>query len=158
MTKGVQDRMIEVARVRDAFHAAVYTAHDLDVALALAAEDCSMQHLPAARSANGLESLRGYLAEEVLPHLPADLQFRRVSRTGDRWRVAQEDMVSFTHDRELPWLLADVEPTGRRVEVVVMSVVTVERSKIKSYRTLWDHAALVTQLGIDAQSCVSGGQ
>jgi carboxymethylenebutenolidase len=84
----------------------------------------------------------------VLPHLPTDLSFRRVSRTGDRWRVAQEDMVGFTHDRELPWLLPGVAPTGRQVEVLAISVVTIERFRIASHRTLWDQTVLLAQLGL----------
>ncbi len=85
----------------------------------------------------------------MLPHLPADLRFRRLSSTGDRWRVAQEDLVSFTHDRELPWLLPGVPATHRRVEnVLAISVVAIERSLIASHRTLWDQTALLTQLGL----------
>src|SRR6202042_2166747 len=126
VTKGVQDLMVEVARVRDAFYSAIYSAADLDEAMALPATGCA-------------------LADDVLPHLPADLTFRRISRTGDRWRLAQEDMASFTHDLELPWLLPGVAPTHRRAEVLAISVITVQRSLITSHRTLWDQATLLTQ-------------
>ena len=55
-------------------------------------------------------------------------------------------MVTFTHDRELPWLLPGVAPTGRQVEVLAISVVSVRhRSRagrtttlIAGHRTLWD--------------------
>jgi carboxymethylenebutenolidase len=148
MTKAVQDLMVEVARIRDAFQAAVFAEADLDAAMALTTSGCTLINIPAGRGATGA-GLQRYLAEEVLPHRPGDLSFRRISRTGDRWRVAQEDLVSFTHDRELPWLLPGVPATHRRVEdVLAISVVTVERSLIASHRTLWDQAALLTQLGL----------
>ena len=51
----------------------------------------------------------------------------RTSRTVDRWRVADEGTVSFTHDRELPWLLPEMAPTHRPVQVLTMSVVAVHR-------------------------------
>ncbi len=35
MTKAVQDLMVEVARIRDAFHAAIYSSPDLEAAMAL---------------------------------------------------------------------------------------------------------------------------
>ena len=149
MTKGVQDRMVAVEQVRDAFHAAIYQVGDLDAALSFVSNDCVLEHFPPGRGATGINDLRRYLAEEVLPHLPADLDFRRVSRTGDRWRVAQEDMVSFTHDRELPWLLPGVTATGRRAEVLAISVVTVAGSVISSHRTLWDRVSLATQLELE---------
>ncbi|MGI8447534.1 MAG: hypothetical protein ACR2MP_10225 [Streptosporangiaceae bacterium] len=149
MTKGVQDRMVEVARVRDAFHSAIYSTSSLDAAIALTTADCVLVNLPSGSGAAGGDGLRRYLADDVLPHLPADLAFRRISSTGDRRRVAQEDIVSFTHDRELPWLLPGVVPTHRRAEVLAISVVTVQRSLITSHRTLWDQAALLTQLHLD---------
>lgn len=149
MTKGVQDLMYAVERVRDEFHSAVYTAGDLDAALALTSTDCALLNIPAGTGAGSAGALRRYLAEDVLPHLPADLTFRRVSRTGNRWTVAQEDIVGFTHDRALPWLLRGVAPTHRPVEVLAISVVTVRRSLITSHRTLWDHSGLLTQLHLD---------
>lgn len=147
MTKAVQDRMGEVERIRDAFHAAIYTTPDLEQAMRLAAAGCTLANIPSGGGAAG-DGLRRYLAEVVLPHLPADLSFRRLSRTGDRWRVAQEEMVSFTHDTELPWLLPGVAPTHRRAEFLAVSVVTIERSLIVSCRTLWDQTTLQAQLGL----------
>ncbi len=146
MTKAVQDLMVEVARIRDAFHAAIYSGPDLEAAMALTTAGCTLANLPAGTGGTG-DGLRHYLADDVLPHLPTDLSFRRVSRTVDRWRVAQEDMVGFTHDRELPWLLPGLAPTGRQVEVLAISVVTIQRAQIASHRTLWDQATLLAQLG-----------
>jgi hypothetical protein len=40
-----------------------------------------------------------------------------ISRTVDRFRPVDEAMVSFTHDRELPWLLPGTGPTHRQAEV-----------------------------------------
>ena len=148
MTKAVQDRMVEVARIRDAFHAAIYSTPDLGAALSFAAAGCTVVNVPSGSGATG-EDLRRYLAEDVLPHLPTGLTFRRMSRTSDRWRVAQEDMVSFTHDVEVPWLLPGEAPTHRRAEVLAVSVVTIEGSLVASYRTLWDETALRAQLGLD---------
>lgn len=148
MTKGVQDLMLEAERVRDAFHAAVYAAADVEAALALTSADCALVNTPAGSGADGTGGLRRYLAEDVLPHLPADLVFRRLSRTGNRWQVADETMVGFTHDRELPWLLPGVAPTHRRAEVLAISVVAIRRSLVTAHRTLWDQAGLLTQLAL----------
>ena len=155
MTKAVQDRMVEVERIRDAFHAAIYTTPDLEKALRLAAAGCTLTNIPSGRGAAG-DGLRRYLAEDVLPHLPSDLSFRRLSRTGDRWRVAQEEMVSFTHDTEMPWLLPGVAPTHRRAEILAVSVVTIERNLVASCRTLWDQTTLQAQLGLSLQDAACG--
>ena len=110
MTIGVQHLMLEVERVRDAFHTAVYCTADLDAALATTAQDCTLVNLPVGTGADGAAALRRHLGEDVLPHLPADLTFRRTSRTVDRWRVVDETTVGFTHDRQLPWLLRKLNP------------------------------------------------
>jgi len=68
----------------------------------------------------------------------------------DRWRLVDETTVSFTHDRELPWLLPGAEPTFRRAEVLVIAVAGFHRMKLRSVRVLWDYATLMTQLGITA--------
>ena len=147
MTKAVQDMMVAVERTRDAFAAAV-RGGDVDAALAVVADDVALATLPAGTGARGTEELRRHLAEDVLPHRPADLATTRVSRTVDRWRVVDEQRVTFTHDDELPWLLPGVAPTGRRVEVLAISVVAVRRERITEHRTLWDQHGLLSQLGL----------
>jgi carboxymethylenebutenolidase len=146
VTKAVQDLMVAVERTRDAFAAALRDG-DLDAALDLVSDDVALTTLPVGTGARGADALRRHLAEDVLPHRPVDLATTRVSRTGDRWRVVDEELVAFTHDRELPWLVPGLAPTGRRVEVLAISVVTVRRQRIVQHRTLWDHHGLLVQLG-----------
>lgn len=150
VTKAVQDLMVAVERTRDAFAAAVRDG-DVDAALAVVADDVALVNVPVGTGARGAEALRRHLADDVLPHRPADLTVRRVSRTGDRWRVVDEEVVAFTHDRELPWLLPGIAPTGRHVEVLAISVVTVRRRRITEHRTLWDHHGLLSQLELPAE-------
>jgi carboxymethylenebutenolidase len=154
---GIQQLIWAIAKVTDAFDAAVYSAGDLDAALALAAPDCVLENLPIGRGARDGEDLRRHLGEDVLPHLPADLVFRRLSRTADQRRLVDEVMVGFTHDRELPWLLPGAEPTHRHAEVLAISMISFRHtsrlgtteSRITSHRTLWDHVGLLEQLRLD---------
>lgn len=155
MTVGIQQLIWEIERIRDGFHQAIFLDRDIDAALACVGEDVTVVQRPAGTGATGAADLRRHLAEDVLPHLPADLAFRRLSRTTDKFRVVEETTVSFTHDRELPWLLPGFAPTGRRAEVLAISVVTFRHSRINAHRTssliaahrtLWDHATLLAQL------------
>lgn len=144
VTKAVQDLMIAVERVRDAFHDALW-AGDTTATLAVAAADCEVSVVPAGSGATGSEALRRFVEHVVVP---GDLRVDRVSRTGDRWRVVDEDRVSFTHDRELPWLLPGLAATHRDVTVDVVTLVTVRRGAVTRYRALWDQAGLCDQLGV----------
>ena len=145
MTIGIQQLLWQNERIRDTFHEAVHGAGDVDAALAVTATDCALLNVPVGTGATG-QDLRRYLAEDVVPHRPSGLEFRRVSRTVDKFRVVEESVVAFVHDRELPWLLPGVAPTGRAVEVLAVSVVTVRLSRITSHRTLWDHSGLLARL------------
>jgi carboxymethylenebutenolidase len=126
--------------------------HDRDLAAALAplAAEPEVLHIPAMTGATGRAAVERFYADQVLPHLPADLTLSTISRTVDRWRLVDETTVSFSHDRELPWLLPGVEPTFRRAQVLAIAVVGFDRTRIRSQRVLWDHATLLGQLDITA--------
>ena len=145
MTMGIQQLIWQIERCRDTFHDSVYTTRDVDAALETVHDECELVNAPIGTGARGADELRRYLAEDVTPHLPADLTFTRVSRTVDQRRIVDEMTVGFTHDRELPWLLPGAAPTGLHVEATAISVVTVRHttrlgvttSRIAAHRTLW---------------------
>jgi carboxymethylenebutenolidase len=153
VTMEIQHLMWKLEGLAAGFREAVFEKGDVDAALAFLTEDCALGNVPAGTGGKGTEELRRYL-EDVVAHRPDDLAFRRVSKTVDQRRLAEESMVAFTHDRELPWLLPGVAPTGRRVEVLAISVVSVRhRSRagrtttlIAEHRTLWDQVGLMAQL------------
>ncbi len=147
VTPGIQELMRAIERVRDGFRRDVL-AGDVDAALAACAPHVVLERVPAGLGVAGLDALRAYLADVVVPHLPPDLRHTRISRTVDRFRVVDEERVAFTHDRELPWLLPGVPPTGARAEVLTITVVTVRQNRVDAIRALWDHTGLLAQLGV----------
>jgi carboxymethylenebutenolidase len=148
VTTAIAQFMRELERAWDEHLEAALVRRDLAGALAQLAAEPSVRHLPAMTGAAGRAAAERFYAEEFLPHLPGDLTLTRVSRTVDRFRLADETTVSFTHDRELPWLLPGIAPTYRRAEVLTIAVVSFERGRIGAQRILWDHATLTAQLGI----------
>ena len=158
MTTAIAQFMRELEGAWDAHREALLGRRDLAAALAPMAAEPSVVHMPAMTGASGRPGVERFYAEQVLPHLPADLTLRRISRTVDRWRLVEETTVSFTHDRELPWLLPGAEPTFRRAEVLAIAVVGFDRARIRSQRILWDHATLQDQLGITAPAATGPGR
>ncbi len=140
--------MRELERVWDGHLEALLGQRDLDATLARLAAEPSVRHIPAMTGAAGRQAVERYYGEEFLPYLPGDLVLSRISRTVDRFRLVDEATVSFTHDRELPWLLPGVGPTYRRAEVLAIAVVSFQRGLICSQRILWDQATLTAQLGV----------
>ena len=142
--------MQQLEHAWDEHVAALLGRREPAASLARTIAEPSVLHIPAMTGAAGDQAVRRFYAEDFLPGLPGDLTVTRVSRTVDRWRLVDETTVSFTHDRELPWLLPGVEPTHRRAEVLAIAVVAFERGRIRSVRVLWDYATLTAQLGIPA--------
>jgi carboxymethylenebutenolidase len=148
VTTAIAQFMRELEHLWDEHTDALLARHDVAAALAAVGSVPSVRHLPVMTGAAGSQPLQRFYAEDFLPHLPADLLRPRISRTVDRFRLVDEMTVSFTHDRELPWLLPGVSPTFRRAEVLAIAIVAFERRRIRSVRVLWDYATLTAQLGI----------
>jgi carboxymethylenebutenolidase len=148
VTPSIAHFMRDLEQAWDAHRHALLHGRDLAAALAPLAAEPAITHIPALTGASGRQAVERFYADQVLPHLPADLTLSTISRTVDRWRLVDETTVSFTHDRELPWLLPGVEPTFRRAEVLAIAVVGFDRTRIRSQRVLWDHATLMGQLGL----------
>jgi carboxymethylenebutenolidase len=130
VTKAVQDLMIAVERVHDALHTAVRAG----AAVAhLLAEDATFDVLPSGVGATGADEIERFVAEQVV--VPGDLTVRRTSRTGDRFRVVDEEVFAFTHDRELTWLLPGA-PTGKPTELVVVTLTAVKRGQVTRTRMI----------------------
>jgi carboxymethylenebutenolidase len=148
VTTAIAQFMHQLEQAWDEHLAALLGRRDLTASLAQATAEPSVLHLPAMTGAAGGQAVKRFYAEAVLPGLPADLTLTRISRTVDRWRLVDEMTVSFTHDRELPWLLPGIEPTHRRAEVLAIAVVAFQQGRIRSVRVLWDYATLTAQLGV----------
>jgi carboxymethylenebutenolidase len=148
VTTAIAQFMRELEQIWDDHTDALLARRDVAASLTAVGPVPSVLHIPAMTGAVGSEDLQRFYAEDFLPHLPTDLRLARISRTVDRFRLVDEITVSFTYDRELPWLLPGVSPVFRRAEVLAIAVVAFERKRIRSVRVLWDHATLTAQLGI----------
>lgn len=71
-----------------------------------------------------------------------------LSRTIGADRVVDEIHVKFKHTHEMPWILPGVPPTNKRVEVLVVSIVTLKGGKIYHEHVYWDQASVLLQIGL----------
>ena len=147
MTQAIAHFMRQLEHTWDAHNSALQHG-DVAAALTCLATRSSIQHIPALTGASDRAGVARFYAQDVASHLPADLSITRISRTVDRFRLVDEATVSFTHDRELPWLLPGIEPTHRRAEVLAIAVVSFDHSRIATQRILWDYATLTAQLDV----------
>lgn len=105
-------------------------------------------YLPTLTGGIGSEDLQRFYHEYFLTTNPPSMRLTLISRTIGADRVVDEVHVSFKHTQEMPWILPGVPPTGRRVEIPVVSVVTVRGGKLYSEHVYWDQASVLVQTGL----------
>jgi carboxymethylenebutenolidase len=147
MTPAMQTLMRDIARLWDDAAEALYGRGDPVPATAALGDGVVWTELPTGAGGTGPRAVAGHLAV-VAASLPGGAVRTRLSRTLDVRRVADEVRFGFTHDRELPWLLPGLAPTGRRVEVHAVQLVRVRQGRIDELRTLWDVAGLRAASGM----------
>ncbi|MDP8888013.1 MAG: ester cyclase, partial [Thermoproteota archaeon] len=72
----------------------------------------------------------------------------RISRTVDKDQVVDELVLSFTHDREIDFILPGVPPTGRYSELPHVVIMNFRNGKIAHEHIYWDQASLLVQVGL----------
>lgn len=104
----------------------------------------------------GHQALRRFYENHFLGRLPPSMRIRLLSRTTGADRVVDELYVSFEHTQEIPWMLPGVPPTHRRVEIILVSIVSMRAGRLYSEHTYWDQASVLVQIGLLDPKLVSG--
>jgi carboxymethylenebutenolidase len=57
-------------------------------------------------------------------------------------------VVTATHSVQMDWLLPGLPPTGKRMEIAMVAIVTFRAGKLASEHIYWDQASVLVQLGL----------
>jgi carboxymethylenebutenolidase len=71
-----------------------------------------------------------------------------ISRTAGQDRIVDEFVYRCTHTIRMDWLLPGVPPTGRRLELATVVIVSFEAGKIHHEHIYWNQALALVQLGL----------
>src|SRR5215468_6272837 len=110
--------------------------------------DAYVNHIPVLTGGVGREELQEFYSKHFIPQIPADTEIIPISRTIGSERLVDELIVRFTHDIEMDWMLPGIAPTGKRVEVATVAVVTFRDGKLYNEHIYWDQASVLVQLGL----------
>ncbi|RYP71485.1 hypothetical protein DL771_004740 [Monosporascus sp. 5C6A] len=105
-------------------------------------------HVPTLTGGVGEEELRRFYAQFFVDSNPESMKLTLLSRTVGADRVVDELHVAFKHTREMPWILPGVPPTNKKVEVIVVSIVTLRGGKLYHEHIYWDQASVLVQTGL----------
>jgi hypothetical protein len=62
--------------------------------------------------------------------------------------LADEIQQTFTHTKQMDWILPGIPPTGRKIEIGIVAVVLFRGDKICGERIYWDHPSVLQQAGL----------
>ena len=107
-----------------------------------------VNHVAVLTGGVGRRQLENYYRRYFIPGQPPDLEIVPISRTVGQDRIVDEFVYRCTHSIPMEWLLPGVPPTGRRMEIPTVVIITFEDGKMKSERLYWDQASALVQLGL----------
>ena len=122
--------------------------HDIDATMQTMTSEPYVHHVPMMTGGVGYDAVYNFYKNHFIGKMPDDTKVVRISRTIDKDQVVDELMVSFTHDREIDFMLPHVPPTGRYVELPHVVVMKFRDGKISHEHIYWDQASLLVQIGL----------
>ncbi|MBK9756703.1 MAG: nuclear transport factor 2 family protein [Nannocystis sp.] len=125
-----------------------FVLKDVDMALSTMTDDPYVLCVPVGNGGYGQAGVRRFYGEQFFTGMPADIQSTQVALTIAENTLIEESVISFTHDIPMAWMLPGVGPTGRRVELAFIGVISFHDGKICSERLYWDQASVLVQLGV----------
>lgn len=139
---------IDLAAIWDAHTRYEFETKDPEATLETMVDRNYVNHIPTMTGGRGMDQLRKFYSKFFIPSVPDDWEATSISRTVGKDQLVDEIFTSFTHSKEIPWMLPGVAPTGKRVEMVVVVIVSFEGDKIVHEHIYWDQASVLVQVGL----------
>ena len=125
-----------------------FSTRDTEATLATMVEDAYVNHVPVLTGASGRSALRIFYERDFIPAMPPDTKLIPISRTVGEEQLVDEMIFSFTHTREMPWMLPGIPPTNRYVKVALVAIVRFKDGKLAHEHIYWDQASVLKQIGL----------
>ena len=151
---GNQSGRFDVDRVIDENMDARFVAADLDRTVATYTTDGHVTFTPTLSGGTGTVKIRqfyhDYFFDPLKPgeRIPPTLRATLVSRTTGVGRIVDELHISLRHTHIIPWLLPCIPPTRKRIEFILVSILTLSGSAIAHEHVYWDQADVLVQAGL----------
>ena len=135
-----------------------FVTKDADATMSTMVAQPYVNHVPTMTGGIGYKDLHRFYRDYFIPGNPPSLQMKLLSRTTGVDRVVDEMYLSFEHTQIMPWLLPDVEPTNKHVEVALVVIVCIRGGKLYHEHIYWDQASVLVQIGLLDPKLVPGGK
>lgn len=123
---------------------------DLEATLATMTADPHINNIPTLVGGTGYEGVKQFYSSLISSgkFFPPDTEMTPISRTVDEHRLVDEIILKFTHTTEIGWMLPNIAPTGKRVEIPLVVIVGFTNAKVAYEHIYWDQASVLVQIGL----------
>ncbi len=122
---------------------------DIETTMSTMASHPHLINIPTQMGGVGHEGVKQfYINHLVGKFFPPDMQMERISMTVGADQIVDELIISFTHTCPIDWMLPNVAPTQKRVEVAFAVIVGFHEGKITHEHIYWDQASVLVQIGL----------
>lgn len=125
-----------------------FATRDVDATMATMVAEPYVNHIPTMTGGVGYQQLSRFYRNHFVHGNPDDMTLVPVSRTVGATQLVDEFILSFTHDREIDWMLPGVAPTGKKVEIPMLGVIRFRGDKLCHEHIYWDQASVLKQIGL----------
>lgn len=122
--------------------------HDVDPTMQTMTKEPYVHHVPMMTGGVGYQGVYNFYKNHFIGKMPADTKIVRISRTIGKDQVVDELIISFTHDREVEYMLPGVSPTGKYITLPHVVIMNFKDGKIAHEHIYWDQASLLVQVGL----------
>ena len=115
-----------LVEVWEAHTAAEFKQKSADAAIATMTDHPVLIHVPVGTGASGKEPLRAFYKDIFIPQMPPDIALELLTRTVAQNRIVDEFVLCFTHTVRMDWFAPGIEPTGRKLVVPHVGIISFE--------------------------------
>ncbi len=135
-----------------------FETHDVEATMATMVAEPYVDHIPTMAGGVGYDEVKRFYKYHFIGKNPPDTKVVPVNRTIGADSIVDELIFCFTHTTPIDWMLPGIAPTGRRVEVPLVAIVSFRGDKIDHEHIYWDQASVLVQIGkLDPQGLPVAG-
>jgi len=125
-----------------------FDTRDVPATMATMVAEPYVNHIPTMTGGVGSKELSRFYQHHFVHGNPPDMKLIPLSRTVGALQIVDEFIMCFTHTTEIDWLLPNVAPTGKYVEIPMLGVVKFRGDKLYHEHIYWDQASVLVQIGL----------
>jgi len=125
-----------------------FETRDVNATMATMVAEPYVNHIPVMTGGVGHVQLKRFYKYHFIGVNPPDFRLTPISRTVGAGCIVDEFIMHFTHTMEMDWMLPNVPPTGKTVEVPTVAIVQFEGDQLVHEHIYWDQASVLVQVGL----------